>query len=95
MAAQVYNFVSNLGKLRIQINVKVVSEESLSRFKICDAEREISLEVEGSKFSNSKFLREGKFVKIVDPKIDKENKSITINDQSLLIIGQPFLKVGH
>ena len=28
----------------------------------------------------------------MDPKIDKENKIITINDQSLLIIGQPFLQ---
>ena len=70
--------------------MKVVSEESPSRFKICDEVREISLEVEGSKYSNSKFLREGKFVKIVDPKIDKENETVTINDQSLLIIGQPF-----
>lgn len=75
-------------KERWMANVKVVGMVSPTTYKVADLTAEVSLEVTKLKTTFAKYLQIGRFVKIVDPTLDKQNNRLIVTESSLILLGR-------
>ena len=71
------------------INVKVINVVSNAMYKISDASAVGDLEVKHVRPQYSKYLAQGKFIKIFQPRIELEK--VVINEESHVFLGKPMV----
>ena len=75
---------------RFIINVKLIAKASDNSFTISDKTAEARLMVKQLKPQYERYLQLGRVVRLIDPSIDKNIKSVTITTSTSVCLGKPI-----
>jgi hypothetical protein len=75
---------------KFSVNCKIVEKKTATEFVIADDSESLNLFVKETKTSQARYFVEEKFIRIVNPGIDKSNRQVIIGANTAVFLGNPI-----